>query len=56
MQIESGGLRVVVTDYLPGERMTPHWHPVMQFFFRDERTPADSVNVSGTVFRRRPGI
>ena len=28
---------------------------VMQFFFRDERTQDDRVNVSGTVFRRRPG-
>ncbi|HEX6368320.1 MAG TPA: serine hydrolase domain-containing protein [Longimicrobium sp.] len=28
---------------------------VVQFFFRDERTPADSANVNGTTFRRRPG-
>jgi AraC family transcriptional regulator len=30
MQIDSGGLRLVVTDYLPGERMAPHWHPGTQ--------------------------
>jgi CubicO group peptidase (beta-lactamase class C family) len=28
---------------------------VLQFFFRDERTPADSANLNGVVFRRRPG-
>jgi hypothetical protein len=27
----------------------------VQFFFRDERTPADSANVNGMMFRRRPG-
>ncbi|HYR12301.1 MAG TPA: serine hydrolase domain-containing protein, partial [Longimicrobium sp.] len=36
-------------EFLPGSGQ------VAQFFFRDERTPADSVNISGTVFRRRPG-
>jgi AraC family transcriptional regulator len=30
MQIDSGGLRLVVTDYLPGERMPPHCHPGTQ--------------------------
>jgi len=28
---------------------------VMQFFFRAPATPADSLNLSGQVFRRRPG-
>ena len=26
MRIDAGGLRLVVTDYRPGERMDPHWH------------------------------
>jgi AraC family transcriptional regulator len=30
MLIDAGGLRLVVTDYLPGERMAPHWHPGTQ--------------------------
>ncbi|HEX6368319.1 MAG TPA: AraC family transcriptional regulator [Longimicrobium sp.] len=30
MLIDSGGLRLVVTDYRPGERMAPHWHPGTQ--------------------------
>lgn len=30
MWIDSGGLRLVVTDYRPGERMAPHWHPGTQ--------------------------
>lgn len=30
MLIDSGGLRMVVTDYLPGERMAPHRHPGTQ--------------------------
>lgn len=30
MRIVSGGLRLVVTDYLSGERMAPHWHPGTQ--------------------------
>ncbi|HEX2206621.1 MAG TPA: helix-turn-helix domain-containing protein, partial [Longimicrobium sp.] len=30
MRIDSGGLRLVVTDYQPGERMAPHWHPGTQ--------------------------
>jgi AraC family transcriptional regulator len=30
MQIDSGGLRLVVTDYRPGERMAPHHHPGTQ--------------------------
>ncbi|HEU4885944.1 MAG TPA: AraC family transcriptional regulator [Longimicrobium sp.] len=30
MRIDAGGLRMVVTDYLPGERMAPHWHPGTQ--------------------------
>ena len=28
MRIDTGGLRLVVTDYAPGERMDPHWHDV----------------------------
>ena len=36
-------------EFLPGSGQ------VVQFFFRDDRTPADSANVNGTVFRRRPG-
>jgi CubicO group peptidase (beta-lactamase class C family) len=36
-------------EFLPGSG------EVMQFFFRDDRTPADSANLSGNVFRRRPG-
>jgi quercetin dioxygenase-like cupin family protein len=30
MLIDSGGLRMVVTDYRPGERMAPHRHPGTQ--------------------------
>jgi len=30
MHIDSGGLRLVVTEYRPGERMAPHWHPGTQ--------------------------
>src|SRR5688572_262904 len=30
MQIDSGGVRLVVTDYGPGKRMAPHWHPETQ--------------------------
>jgi AraC family transcriptional regulator len=30
MRIDGGGLRLVVTDYAPGERMAPHWHPGTQ--------------------------
>jgi AraC family transcriptional regulator len=30
MLIDAGGLRMVVMDYLPGERMAPHWHPGTQ--------------------------
>lgn len=30
MQIDSDGLRLVVTDYRPGERMAPHHHPGTQ--------------------------
>lgn len=30
MQIQSDGLRLVVTEYRPGERMAPHWHPGTQ--------------------------
>jgi AraC family transcriptional regulator len=30
MQIDSEGLRLVVTDYRGGERMAPHWHPGTQ--------------------------
>lgn len=36
-------------EFLPGSGQ------VMQFFFRDDRTPADSANINGMVFRRRPG-
>lgn len=36
-------------EFLPGRG------EVLQFFFRDDRTPADSANLGGTVFRRRPG-
>ena len=36
-------------EFLPGSGQ------VVQFFFRDDRTPADSANVNGMVFRRRPG-
>ncbi len=36
-------------EFLPGSGQ------VVQFFFRDEHTPADSANISGMVFRRRPG-
>jgi CubicO group peptidase (beta-lactamase class C family) len=36
-------------EFLPGSGQ------VVQFFFRDERTPADSANINGMVFRRRPG-
>jgi CubicO group peptidase (beta-lactamase class C family) len=36
-------------EFLPGTG------EVLQFFFRDDRTPADSATLSGTVFRRRPG-
>jgi AraC family transcriptional regulator len=28
MKIDAGGLRLVVTDYRPGERMDAHWHDV----------------------------
>jgi CubicO group peptidase (beta-lactamase class C family) len=28
---------------------------VLQFFFRDDATPADSASISGRTFRRRPG-
>lgn len=31
MRIDAGGLRPVVTDYLPGERMDPHWHDATSF-------------------------
>lgn len=30
MQIQGDGLRLVVTEYGPGERMAPHWHPGTQ--------------------------
>ncbi|HEX2077282.1 MAG TPA: AraC family transcriptional regulator [Longimicrobium sp.] len=30
MKIDAGGVRLVVTDYAPGERMAPHWHPGTQ--------------------------
>jgi AraC family transcriptional regulator len=30
MQILGDGLRLVVTEYQPGERMAPHWHPSTQ--------------------------
>lgn len=36
-------------EFLPGTG------EVLQFFFRDDRTPADSATLSGNVFRRRPG-
>jgi CubicO group peptidase (beta-lactamase class C family) len=36
-------------EFLPGSGQ------VVQFFFRDDRTPADSANINGMVFRRRPG-
>lgn len=29
MKIDAGGLRLVVTDYAPGERMDAHWHDVV---------------------------
>ena len=31
MKIDAGGLRLVVTDYRPGERMDPHWHDATTF-------------------------
>ncbi|HEX2207259.1 MAG TPA: serine hydrolase domain-containing protein [Longimicrobium sp.] len=36
-------------EFLPGSGQ------VLQFFFRDDRTPADSASLNGMVFRRRPG-
>lgn len=30
MLIDAGGLRMVVTEYRPGEWMAPHWHPGTQ--------------------------
>lgn len=36
-------------EFLPGSGQ------VVQFFFRDEQTPADSANINGMMFRRRPG-
>ena len=36
-------------EFLPGSGQ------VIQFFFRDDRTPADSASIGGQIFRRRPG-
>lgn len=36
-------------EFLPGSGQ------VMQFFFRDDHTPADTASINGMVFRRRPG-
>ena len=30
MKIDAGGVRLIVTDYEPGRRMAPHWHPGTQ--------------------------
>ncbi|HEU0298197.1 MAG TPA: AraC family transcriptional regulator [Longimicrobium sp.] len=30
MMIDAGGVRLLVTDYAPGRRMAPHWHPGTQ--------------------------
>lgn len=41
-------------DALRVELLPGSGQPV-QFFFRDDRTPADSANINGMTFRRRPG-
>lgn len=41
-------------DALRGEFL-PGSGAVVQFFFRDTATPADSLNLNGATFRRRPG-
>ncbi|HEY0017924.1 MAG TPA: serine hydrolase domain-containing protein [Longimicrobium sp.] len=41
-------------DALRVELLPGSGQPVL-FFFRDDRTPADSANLNGMVFRRRPG-
>jgi hypothetical protein len=41
-------------DALRVELLPGSGQPV-QFFFRDAATPADSLSLGGTMFRRRPG-